>query len=375
VPDAVTALQEAARLDPESGEAHYQLGLALSRAGRKDEAAASLAKGRALVAAADRREIARRDAAKERTTPERPTDDAGRVAELEGMIRESRYADVEPRLAQYVKDRPASSWGWYAYGYSLFAQQKIGEAIRALSKSLELDLHNAEAHKMLGRALMVIGRFDAAQIEFEQALRDKPESAEIHYNLGKLFSMQDNWGPARTSLETAVKLDPSYVEALDALGFAREALGDDTGAVAMYEAAIRANAAKNGSFALAHVNLSAWYNRNADSAKALEYAQQALAIDPKSDRAWFQKARADEREGRLDAAAAALRSAISFNQRASSYYYVLAGVYRRLGQTTESREALAVFTKLERESQAVDKMRRNGGDAPPPTRPPGAPRE
>jgi tetratricopeptide (TPR) repeat protein len=374
VPEAVTALQDAARLDPESGEAHYQLGLALSRAGRKEEAAASLAKGRSLVAAADRREIARLDAAKERAAPERPRDDAARVAELEGFIRESRFADVEPLLAQYVKDRPASTWGWYAYGYSLFAQEKVGESIRALSKSLELDLHNAEAHKMLGRALMVIGRFDAAQVEFEQALRDKPDSAELHYNLGKLFSMQDNWEPARASLETAVKLDPSYVEALDALGFAREALGDDTGAVAMYEAAIRANAAARGGFALAHVNLSAFYNRNGDSARALEYAQQALAIDPKSDRAFFQKARADEREGRLDAAAQALRSAISFNQRASSYYYVLAGVYRRLGQTEESREALAVFTKLERESQALDKMRRTG-DAAPPAPPPGVRRE
>ena len=67
------------------------------------------------------------------------------------------------------KQRPASSWGWYALGYSLFAQQKIGESIKALAKSLELDIRNAEAHKILGRNLMIIGRFDAAQVEFEQA--------------------------------------------------------------------------------------------------------------------------------------------------------------------------------------------------------------
>ena len=66
---------------------------------------------------------------------------------------------------------------------------------------------------MLGRALMVIGRFDAAQVEFEQALRYKPDSAEVHYNLGKLFSIQDNWEPARRQLEAALRLDPSYVQA------------------------------------------------------------------------------------------------------------------------------------------------------------------
>ncbi len=63
----------------------------------------------------------------------------------------------------YVKERPTSSWGWYALGYSRFAQQKIGESIEALAKSLELDVRNAEAHKILGRDLMIIGRFDAAQ--------------------------------------------------------------------------------------------------------------------------------------------------------------------------------------------------------------------
>ena len=46
VPEAIGELQEAARLDPQSGEAHYQLGLAMSRAGRKDEGTAELQKGR-----------------------------------------------------------------------------------------------------------------------------------------------------------------------------------------------------------------------------------------------------------------------------------------------------------------------------------------
>ncbi len=106
-----------------------------------------------------------------------------------------------------MKERPQSSWGWYALGYSLFAQQKIGESIKALARSLELDIRNAEAHKILGRNLMIIGRFDAAQVEFEQGIRYKPDSAELHYNLGKLFSIQDNWEAARKAFEDALRID------------------------------------------------------------------------------------------------------------------------------------------------------------------------
>ena len=126
------------------------------------------------------------------------------------------------------------------------------------------------------------------------------------------------------------------------------------------EKAIALNAARKGSFAPPHVNLSAYYNRTGDPEKALEYARKAIELDPKSDRAWFQKGRADERRGSLDDAVAALNQAIALNPRASSYYYVLAGVYRRLGWTDDSRKALEMFKRLEQESSELEKKRRSG---------------
>ena len=84
------------------------------------------------------------------------------------------------------------------------------------------------------------------------------------------------------------------------LGFALEALGDDAGAVAKYQEAIALNEARGGQFAAAHVNLSAYYNRTGDPAKALEYARKAIELDPKSDRAWFQKAQGRRARGPLE---------------------------------------------------------------------------
>src|SRR4029079_7628265 len=120
------------RLDPQSGESHYQLGLALAREGRADEAAAELKKGRDLVVAADRTQNANLDIAEGRAALEkgdmeqaaarfrhaiqlRPDssdaqrylavleekqgeagrDDPARVAELEGYIRQGKFKEVE----------------------------------------------------------------------------------------------------------------------------------------------------------------------------------------------------------------------------------------------------------------------------------------
>ncbi len=273
-----------------------------------------------------------------------------------------------------MKEYPKSDWGWYALGYSEFAQKKIGDSIKSLSRALQLNIRNPEAHKILGRDLMIIGRFDAAQIEFEQGIRYAPDSAEMHYNLGKLFSIQDNWESARKEFEAALRIDPTYIEALDALGFAQEALGDDAAAVKSYDKAIALNEDRHGAFVAPYVNLSAYYNRTGDNAKALDWAEKALALDSKSDAGWFQKSRAQERGGQVAEAVDSLNRAISLNSRSSSYYYVLAGLYRHLGNTEESQKALASFTRLDRENSDLDKMRR-GGMARPLAERPGGGRE
>ena len=355
--EAAQKFRHAVQVQPDSAEAQQYLGSVLEKQGKPDEAIAAYKKALELNPASTTAK-ARLD---DLTRPAAGADDPARVVEVEGYIRDGKFADAEPVLAAYVKERPGSTWGWYALGYSLFGQQKIGESIRALAKSLELDVTNAEAHKILGRDLMIIGRFDAAQIEFEQAIRYKPDSSESYYNLGKLLSVQDNWEPARKAFESALRIDPQYAEAMDALGFALEALGEDERAVTTYQKAAALNEERHGTYALPHVNLSAYYNKTGDPSRALEHARSALALDPKADGALFQQGRAYDRQGDLDAAVKALNAAIALNPRASSYYYVLAGVYRRLGRMDDSRKALEAFQKLEQESTELEKKRRATG--------------
>lgn len=352
--EATTKFKHALLLEPKSSDAEHFLAVVLEKQGDTEGALAAYRKTLELnpgdVSARERVEA---------LSGEKGLDDPARVAEFTNYIQAGKYQEVEPLLAAYVKDHPKSSWGWYALGYSQFAQKKIGESIQSLAQSLQRDIQNAEAHKILGRDLMVIGRFEAAQAEFEQGIRYNPRSAEMHFNLGKLFSIRDNWALARKEFEAAVRIDPNYVEGLDGLGFAQDALGDDDGAVASYEKAIAINESRQGSFVSSHVNLSAHYNRKGDSAKALEYARAALKIDPKSDGAWFQQAKALEAQGQLNDAVDALNRAVSLNSRAASYYYVLANIYKRLGKTEERRQALESFQRLEKESNEMEEKRQS----------------
>jgi superkiller protein 3 len=359
--DALIKFRRVLKVQPDSPVVNRMIGLALKQTGDSAGAAAAFRKTLEL----DPNDAVAKQGLQELSKPVASVDDPEAVRMIEALIRERRFQETEVQLTAYLGQNPKSSWGWYALGYSQFAQKKIGDSIRSLAQSLQLDIKNAEAHKILGRVLMIIGRFDGARTEFELAIQINPSSAELYYNLGKLFSIEDNWGPAKQTLERAVRLDPSYKEAWDALGFAKEALGDDAGAVAAYEQAVRLNDEVRGKFSAGHVDLSAYYNRTGKPDLALEYATQAIALNPDSDRAWFQKGKAHEHRGELAPAVDAVKQAVELNSHAASYYYVLATLYRRLGKDNESRDALQQFAKLDRESNELDRKRRElAGEEP-----------
>jgi tetratricopeptide (TPR) repeat protein len=160
------------------------------------------------------------------------------------------------------------------------------------------------------------------------------------------------------------------MEAYDGLGFAMEALGDDAGATANYKKSIELREQRRASFASPYVNLSALSNRIGNSDAALDYARRALDVNPNSDRALFQMAKAQETRGELNAAAESLGRAVAINPHVASYFYVLATIDRKLGKMEESRKAMEMFVKLDRESNELEQKRReflkdDRPDAPP----------
>ena len=90
---------------PTSGEAHYQLGLALSRAGRRDEAAAELKKGRELVAADDRIQNANLDIAEGRAALERGDVPAAEAKFRHAIQLQPTSADAQRYLATHWRRR------------------------------------------------------------------------------------------------------------------------------------------------------------------------------------------------------------------------------------------------------------------------------
>lgn len=285
-------------------------------------------------------------------------DDPPKIATFEDFILKEKLDEVEPLLRSYLANHPRSWKAYYFLGYVLLRQRRIGDSITAAAKSLELNVNNAESHKLLGRDLSIIGRYDLATREFREALRLSPNSPEIHYNLGRVYAAQDDFLRAREELEKAIQLDSNYMEAYNALGFAMEALLDEAAALKNYQAAIRLNEERHGKFDSPYVNLSGFYNNQGKLDLAVEYANQALQLNPQSDLAYFQLAKACRVRQDWKGETEALEKAIAIKPWSSEYHYVLATAYRKLGKIKESQQALETFRELERKNAEIETERR-----------------
>lgn len=274
---------------------------------------------------------------------------------LEADIAANRFQQVEPRLSEYLEHHPTSSTAHYDLGYVQFRNHEIGSSIRELSKSLELDPKNAEAHKVLALDCSIIGRYDIAETELQESAKLKPDSAEIHYFLARTYYTKGVYPLAKTEFETSIRLDSSFVKAYSNLGITMEALGDNANALRNYQSAIRLEDQHKLKSEWPYIYLSAFYNRQKDATNALAYSQEALKINPASDTAYFELAKAFRNQKDLQKAADAAGHAIDINSRVPDYFYVRGLVLRELGKAKESEEALAKYSQLRQNTGAQPK--------------------
>ena len=279
------------------------------------------------------------------------TDDLARLETIEESIRQQKYREAVPLLQAYLKDFLRSSRAYYDLGYVTFRTHEFRTSITSLSKSLSINSNNPEAHKILGLDCSSIGRYDLAEQELREAIRQKPGSAEIHYFLGRLFYTQGVFPLAKAELEEALRLDPHYMKAWDNLGLTMEVLGDNAQALKCYTTAMNLNEQQQLRSEWPYIDVSEFYNRQVQPERAIVYAQKAIAFNPRSAPAHVQLAKAYRVLGDWQSCADAAQKAIDLNPWTSDAYYILGVALRKLGKTQESRAAMAKFEQIHKEEQ------------------------
>jgi len=289
---------------------------------------------------------------------------------LENLIQQGQFEQARPSLEEYVKDHDGSAKAHYDLGFVYFRTHQIGGAVRELSKSLELNVKDAQAHKILGLVCTFVGRYDLAEVELQAAAQLEPKSPEIHYFLGRVYYTRQVFAMARQEYETAIRLDPGYMKAYNNLGLVMETLGKNDEAVKDYTTAAQMNKAQHLDSPLPYEYLSAHYNRMRQPDLAIDFAQKALEIDSRCDLAYYDLAKALQIQNQWQKAADSVEKAIAINSNTAEYFYLLSKALRKLGKAPESEAALKKFEAIHNDENAMAKLWRDANHERDPDLPP-----
>ncbi len=217
--DALLASEKAAELLSDDPGAHNNLGNALGRAGRLDEAIASYRRALAL----------------EPRFAEAHTNLGNALLEL------GRLDEAEASCRRAIEIRLNYAEAHHSLGNALLARGQVHAAAASYRRALELQPNFADAHNHLGNALLDLGRLEEAEASYRRALTLNPEFGEAYNNLGALLRGIGQLEQAMACFRRAIALKADFAEAHANLGIALRLLGRTAQAEASCRTALEIN--------------------------------------------------------------------------------------------------------------------------------------
>src|SRR5262245_8877326 len=130
------------------------------------------------------------------------------------LTRLRRFDEAVSALRRALSLDPQHKLAANNLGNALMALNETGEAVAAYRESVRLDPSYAEAHFNLGAALRDWGSLEQAADSVRAALALKPDFAEAHYTLALLCWERGELREAAASFRNALRIRPQYPHAL-----------------------------------------------------------------------------------------------------------------------------------------------------------------
>ena len=196
--DAISALREAAAVDPKDAEPHLMAGSLLEKLQRPTDAEQEYRQALAVA-------------------PDSPD---ALIAVTNLYSTQRRFADAEGQLRRLVVVRPNDPGVHMQFGRMLAIAGKNDEAIAELETGLRLDPSDAKAQRDLADLYSDAGKYEQARQMYGALLTVNPNDASLHYGFGRALLKQKKFPEAQQELIRAVQLKPDLGEAYGDLAVA-----------------------------------------------------------------------------------------------------------------------------------------------------------
>jgi superkiller protein 3 len=216
-------------------------------------------------------------------------------------LREDHLADSQSQLQKALQLAPE-----YREAHALLADvyRRIGETARAEEEfelmnklPVRLDLADPVYNEMEAEGVssfwcqvrannyLNAGQLDDAEREFKKAVEAKP-NAVSYTSLGYVYQRKKQYDQAMEQYQTALKIDPNYVNALNNLAVIYFETGKTTEAIELVKEAMNINPESADSY----LNLGTFYRQTGRRAEAINIFRQGWQLAPDDSRFSYQLA-------------------------------------------------------------------------------------
>jgi len=248
------------------------------------------------------------------------------------LMRQGRFDEAVSHLQEAVRLQPDDAYAHYNLGNALGRKGLSNEAIIEFQESIRLKPDSADAHNNLGNILLQKGRVDEAIVHFETALEIRPAFADAHNDLGGAFLQRGQLDEAAAQFRKALELNPGDALVLYNLGSALLKSGRVDQALAPFQQALDIRP----DFAEAHSKLGIVLLQTGQVDEAIMHFQRALAIRPGLAEAHYNLGKALFKKGREDEAMVHFQRAVQLNPNLANVHSDLGSLLLQKGRVNEA---------------------------------------
>lgn len=247
---------------------------------------------------------------------------------------------------QGLTDDTASVADRLARANAYFKAARLSDAKDIAEQVLRSEPANPTALEIKGNVQYLQGQASDAIDTFINLLALHPENEEAPYMLGRIYYQESRVEQAMGQFQRVLKINPRSFKAYDNLGLCYEAKGDDDQALRHFLTAIKLVENDHPEYDSPYANLAELLLKTGDAQKAFDAASKATKRNPYSARDFYLGAKALEELGKLDLSVNWLQRSIALDPNYAEPVYLLARVYRQLGQPQKAEEARKKFLEV-----------------------------
>jgi tetratricopeptide (TPR) repeat protein len=154
------------------------------------------------------------------------------------LLKTGRVDEAISQFRKALEIQPGYAVAHNNLGNALLRLGRTADSYAELEKALEFDPRNVEAHNNMGNTLVQMGRTDEAAAHYSKAVEIDPTYVQAHNNLGALFLQSGRLKDSVAHLQTALAINRDSADAHNNLANALLRMGRIDEALAHYNKAL-----------------------------------------------------------------------------------------------------------------------------------------